>query len=214
VERTVLVTGAGSGIGLATVIELGRLGFRPVGVVPDGERADTVAEAAAEAGVGVATEVLDVADLGAGAAAVNRIRPWALVDTAGYVNAGAVALARAALACMRADGGGGRIVTVLPVSAGATAPLVGWRQATGKAMSAIHDALRAEARGAEVEVVLVEAGASGDPGGVAELVGIILTSGRPRARYTIGAGGVALRLGEALVPPPVKDRLLRAALGR
>ena len=49
-ERTVLVTGAGSGIGLASAIEAARLGFRAVAAVHEPAQIAGVHAAAAEAG--------------------------------------------------------------------------------------------------------------------------------------------------------------------
>ncbi len=61
-SRTVVTTGANSGIGLATVLELARRGFRSVGTVRSAEKGEIVAKAAAEAGVDVQTVLLDVTD--------------------------------------------------------------------------------------------------------------------------------------------------------
>lgn len=52
-ERTVLTTGANSGIGLATVLEVARRGFRSVATIRSQDKADTVSKAAAYAGVEV-----------------------------------------------------------------------------------------------------------------------------------------------------------------
>jgi len=49
--RTVLITGANSGIGLATALELARRGFDSVGSVRSAAKARAVRKAAAEAGV-------------------------------------------------------------------------------------------------------------------------------------------------------------------
>src|SRR3989442_10649343 len=57
---TVLTTGANSGIGLATAIELARRGFRSVGSVRSREKAEIVAAAAARAGVAAETCMPDV----------------------------------------------------------------------------------------------------------------------------------------------------------
>jgi NAD(P)-dependent dehydrogenase (short-subunit alcohol dehydrogenase family) len=49
--KTVLTTGANSGIGLASVVKLAAVGFRSVGTVRSEAKADTVAAAAKTAGV-------------------------------------------------------------------------------------------------------------------------------------------------------------------
>ena len=53
----VLTTGANSGIGLATVVELARRGFRSIGSVRSQAKADVVHKAAANAGVSVAIPI-------------------------------------------------------------------------------------------------------------------------------------------------------------
>ena len=89
-QPSVLITGAGSGIGLATTLEVARRGRRPLAAVHLEEQCDTVAKAAAEAGVEVETTVLDVADEDACAEVVAGRELEALVNVAGYVNAGAI----------------------------------------------------------------------------------------------------------------------------
>ena len=61
-DRTVLTTGANSGIGLATALELARLGFRSVGSVRSAAKAAAVSDAAARAGVTVETVRLNLTD--------------------------------------------------------------------------------------------------------------------------------------------------------
>src|SRR5689334_9184435 len=89
-QRTVLTTGANSGIGLAAVLELARRGFHSVGTVRSAEKADIVAKAAAEAGVPVETMLLDVTDADACARVVDDVEPWALVNNAGYSVTGSI----------------------------------------------------------------------------------------------------------------------------
>jgi NAD(P)-dependent dehydrogenase (short-subunit alcohol dehydrogenase family) len=91
--RTVLTTGANSGIGLATVLELARRGFRSVGSVRSDEQARALTRAAAAAGVTVETVLLDVTDAARCQVVIDELRPWGLVNNAGYGLNGAIAAA-------------------------------------------------------------------------------------------------------------------------
>jgi NAD(P)-dependent dehydrogenase (short-subunit alcohol dehydrogenase family) len=175
--RTVLVTGGNSGIGLATVIELARKGFDAVGSVRSAAKANHVRQAAAEAGVTVRTVLLDVTDAGACVRVVGRLRPYGIVNNAGYPAMGAIEdiddaearrvvetmvfgpirLARAALPAMR-EAGGGRIVNLSSIYGLTTTPLTGWYQACKHALEALSDALRVEVARDGVKVVLIEPG--------------------------------------------------------
>src|SRR3954470_3325191 len=84
-KRTVLTTGANSGIGLAVTLDLAAHGFRSVGSVRSQEKAEIVAKAAAERGVTVETVLLDINDAAACEDVINRIRPHGLVNNAGYL---------------------------------------------------------------------------------------------------------------------------------
>ncbi len=88
--RTVLVTGANSGVGLETALHLAGLGFGVVGTVRSDEKAELLAKAASEAGVPVDTAVLDVTDGARSEALVRELEPWAVVNNAGYMNLGQV----------------------------------------------------------------------------------------------------------------------------
>ncbi len=176
-ERTVLVTGANSGIGLATVLQLAHEGFRTVGTVRSPEKADGVAKAAAEAGVHVETVMLDVTDETACGRVVEDVRPWGLVNNAGFAVMGSIEdvtdadahdafetmvfapmrLARLALPHMRAHGDG-RIVNISSIYGRTTTPLTGWYQGAKHALEALSDALRMEVAREGIRVMIVEPG--------------------------------------------------------
>jgi NAD(P)-dependent dehydrogenase (short-subunit alcohol dehydrogenase family) len=177
--RTVLTTGSNSGIGLATVLEVARRGFCSVGSARSPEKAAVVAEAAERAGLGdrVSTVILDVTDADRCAAVIDEVRPWGLVNNAGYGGLGAVEdvddeearllletmvvaptrLARLAARHMRA-GGSGRIVNMSSIFGLTTTPLAGWYAAAKHAIEALTDAMRIELAGAGIRAVLVEPG--------------------------------------------------------
>jgi NAD(P)-dependent dehydrogenase (short-subunit alcohol dehydrogenase family) len=176
-RRTILTTGANSGIGLATVLEAARRGHRSVGTVRSAAKAKTVHRAAAEAGVDVETALLDVTDAGKGAQIVEEYRPDALVNNAGFSITGAIEdvtddearfafetmvlapmrLARLAVPHMR-DRGWGRIVNVSSIYGRTSTPLTGWYQGCKHALEGLSDALRMELARDGIKVVLVEPG--------------------------------------------------------
>lgn len=175
--KAVLTTGANSGIGLASVVKLATLGFRSVGTVRSEAKADTVAAAAGAAGVSVETVLLDVTDASRCAEVVDQVRPWGLVNNAGFSGVGAIEdvndeevrqqletmvvapmrLARLAMPYMRAAGGG-RIVNVSSIYGLTTTPFSGWYQASKHALEAASDALRLEVARDGIRVVLIEPG--------------------------------------------------------
>jgi NAD(P)-dependent dehydrogenase (short-subunit alcohol dehydrogenase family) len=176
-KGTVLTTGANSGIGLATALELARRGYRSVGSVRSVAKADVVAKAAASEGVEVETVLLDVTDADGCAEVIDRIRPCGVVNNAGFSSTGAVEdvsddearrqleamvvapmrLARLVLPHMR-EAGRGRIINVSSIYGRATTPFSGWYQASKHALEALSDALRMEVAGHGIHVVLVEPG--------------------------------------------------------
>jgi NAD(P)-dependent dehydrogenase (short-subunit alcohol dehydrogenase family) len=177
-ERTVLTTGANSGLGLATAIEIARRGYRSIGSVRDDAKAATVHAAALAAGVTVETVLLDVTDAARCAAVVDEIGPvYGLVNNAGYSVTGAIEdvtddearavletmviapmrLARLVLPAMR-ERRSGRIVMISSIYGRTTTPFTGWYQAAKHAVEGATDALRMEVAGFGVKVVLVEPG--------------------------------------------------------
>ncbi len=176
-DRAVLVTGASSGIGLATTLHLARLGFRAIGSVRSEDKADALAKAAHDSGLEVEPVVFDVTDVEATERIVPHLGLYGLVNNAGYYNVGAVEdvpaddarrqldamvvapmrLATLVLPAMR-HRGQGRIVNVSSPTAHLTGALTGWYQASKHALSAVSDALRMEVASFGVDVVLVEPG--------------------------------------------------------
>lgn len=176
-ERRVLVTGAGSGFGLATAVHLSEIGFAVTGLVPDDAEKSALGRATGEAGVEVRAVVADLSDPEARVGLLSGMDLWALVNNAGYMNAGQVRdididearhqletmvlapldLARQALPAMtsRRDG---RIVNVTSAAVHTSTPLTGWYQACKAALRELNDSLRVEVEPAGVEVIDVEPG--------------------------------------------------------
>src|SRR3954469_13696611 len=96
VSKSVLVTGANSGIGLVTVLELAAAGYDVVGTVRSAAKADLVQTAAEDRGVPGRTIEMDVNDADSCKQGITELAdltdggPWAVVNNAGYAQAGAV----------------------------------------------------------------------------------------------------------------------------
>ncbi len=220
--KVALVTGASSGIGLATVIELAKQGWCAVGSARSAAKAEDIVSAADVAGVHVGTVLMDVTDAGACERAVTETVDRhgalsALVNNAGYGTKAAIEhvgdeearriletmviaparLARLALPSMRAAGGG-TIVNVSSIYGRATTPLSGWYQAAKHALEGWSDALRMEVAGEGIHVVLIE------PGGVHTAIWDRLEGAEPseedpryamahrRARQSVGLSGAVM----------------------
>lgn len=184
--RSVLVTGANSGIGLVTCLELARAGYDVVGSVRSAAKGEVVQRAAAAKGVTVRTIELDVDDAGSAEAGIKAFEsltgagPWALINNAGYAQSGAIEdvsdelarrqfetnvfapmrLARLVLPGMR-ERGEGRIVNISSVAGRLSTPLMGWYSGSKHALEALTDAMRIEVAQDGIRVVLIEPGMFG-----------------------------------------------------
>lgn len=172
----VLVTGASSGIGEATAIELVRRGFVVYGVA---RRVDRMAALARH---GVHTFEMDVTDDASITAGVERIlreqgRIDVLVNNAGYGSYGALEdvpieearrqfevnvfglarLTQLVLPHMRAQRSG-RIVNVSSIGGKFYEPLGAWYHATKFAVEGLSDSLRLELKPHGIHVVVIEPG--------------------------------------------------------
>jgi NAD(P)-dependent dehydrogenase (short-subunit alcohol dehydrogenase family) len=185
VPKSVLVTGANSGIGLVTALELAASGWEVHGSVRSPAKAEVVEQAARERGVTVQTVLIDVDDEASCAEGVAQVQErtgglHALVNNAGYAQSGAVEdvtdelvrkqletnlvapmrLARLVLPQMRARRDG-VIVNISSIAGRLSQPLMGWYCASKHGLEAVTDALRMEVEGDGVRVVLVEPGMFG-----------------------------------------------------
>ena len=177
--RTVLVTGAGRGIGRAVVEAFADEGWRVVAGVRDVERA--TADHAERPGVTVAH--LDVTDPVSIRAAVEKAHELAggavdcVVSNAGYAVVGAVedadldevrtmfetnffgaaAVIQAVFPAMR-EAGSGSVIFVSSIGARLSNPLVGMYHASKYALSAMAEALAVESRPFGVHVASIEPG--------------------------------------------------------
>jgi NAD(P)-dependent dehydrogenase (short-subunit alcohol dehydrogenase family) len=183
VSKSVLVTGANSGIGLVTALELAGAGYDVIGSVRSTAKAEKLQEAAADRGVEVRTVELDVNDADSCKQGIETVAemtdggPWAVVNNAGFAQAGAVEdiddelvraqletnlvapirIARLVLPRMR-ERGEGRIVNVSSIAGRLSTPLMGWYCASKHGLEAVTDALRMEVEPDGIRVILVEPG--------------------------------------------------------
>lgn len=185
--RSIVVTGANSGIGLSTAVELAQHGYDVIGTVRSEEKGEHLQRAAAEKGAVVRWVVCDVADADATEAAFKEVAAmtaggglWAVVNNAGYgfgapveetsdeaaraifeTNVlGAMRVCRLVLPGMR-ERGDGRIVNVSSIAGRVVTPMTGWYCASKHALEALSDALRQEVAQFGVKVVLIEPGGFG-----------------------------------------------------
>jgi NAD(P)-dependent dehydrogenase (short-subunit alcohol dehydrogenase family) len=182
--QTVLITGASTGIGEACARHLANQGWQ----VFAGVRRDTDGERLAS-GTGIEPVHIDVTDADAIDLAVKHVSNVtngtlrAVVNNAGIgiggpieyieldewrrqfeVNVfGQIAVTKACLPLLRANGAGGRIAIVGSIGGRIATPLLGPYAASKHALEAISESLRHELRRAGIKVTLVEPGAIATP---------------------------------------------------
>jgi len=182
-DRSVVITGASTGIGAACAIHLSRLGFRVFAGVRKAADGEALKRLAPGALIPLMLDVTDAATINAAAASVasevGEAGIAGLVNNAGIVVAGPleflpldelrkqievntigqVAVTQAFLASIRQ--GHGRIVNIGSSSGFLSTPFLGAYCASKFAMEAITDALRMELAPWGIEVSIV------DPGNIA-----------------------------------------------
>ena len=184
-EKIAVVTGASSGIGLLSTVELARRGFRVVATMRDLGGRQKLEEAAAAAKVSERLDVrrLDVTEYASLPPAVEAMvkdhgRIDVLVNNAGFSTGGfcedmlleeirrqldtnffgAVAMTQAVLPTMRRQGSG-HIIMVSSIAGRMGQPVVGSYSASKHALEGWSESLRIETRSLGIRVVLVEPGA-------------------------------------------------------
>jgi NAD(P)-dependent dehydrogenase (short-subunit alcohol dehydrogenase family) len=183
-DQVVVITGASSGFGLLTTVDMARAGFRVVATMRDLARRELLDKAVAEAGVGERVDVrqLDVTDFAAIGPLVGSVlgdygRIDVLVNNAGFVMAGfaedislpelrrqmdtnffaPVALTQAVLPHMR-DRKSGHVIMVSSISGRISGPARSSYSASKFALEGWSEALRLETHSLGIRVVLVEPG--------------------------------------------------------
>nr|WP_296069448.1 oxidoreductase [uncultured Actinoplanes sp.] len=192
-RRTVIVTGASSGIGAAVARRLGEMGFA---VYAAARRADEISRTA-----GVVPVCTDVTDHGSLEALARRAidetgRIDVLINNAGYGSFGSVEevplgearrqfevnvfgparLTQLVVPHMR-ERGRGRIVNVTSVGGRIHEPLGGWYHASKFAIEGLSDCLRMELAPFGIDVVVVEPSSTRTGWGALAIAGLTAVSG-------------------------------------
>lgn len=180
--RSVLITGASSGIGLYTARELLAHGWDVIATVRSEEKAAALRSELPN----IRTIIADLTTTGAIEKIASEVEAmtngqlFALVNNAGFAVPGAIEdvtpelareqyevnvfapmfLARALVPLLR-RAGGGRIIQVSSVSGLMSAPMLGWYASSKHALESLSDSLRMEVAPFNIKVVLIEPGSFG-----------------------------------------------------
>ena len=237
-DRDVLVTGANSGIGLATALELAGAGARVLGTVRSDAKGDVLRDAArgrdlADRVEPVRCDVSDPADCTRGLADVAARTgggPWAVVNNAGFAQAGTVEdvdddqaraqlevnlvavgrVTRELLPAMRARGDG-RVVNVGSVAGRVSLPLMGWYCASKAGLAALTASTRMEVAPFGIGVALVEPGSFGTAIWPTE-DDVLPEPSTPEYARAYDTTRVLDRLADAMPDPVWVARVIRVAL--
>jgi NAD(P)-dependent dehydrogenase (short-subunit alcohol dehydrogenase family) len=184
-QRTVLVTGASTGIGEACAVELDRLGFQVFPGVRRQEDADRLARRMSHRTLPILADVTDAASVSAAAEKIGSVVGSrgldGLVNNAGIVVAGPIellpisdlrtqlevnvlgqiAVTQAMLPLLRRAQG--RLINMSSISGCIASPFLGPYAASKFALEALNDAMRIELRRWNIEVSIIEPGSVKTP---------------------------------------------------
>jgi NAD(P)-dependent dehydrogenase (short-subunit alcohol dehydrogenase family) len=186
VPKSVVITGANSGIGLVTAIELAKAGYEVYGTARSEQKVADLEQAARDAGTSVSGVVCDVSDEDSCTRGFAEIAsrtgggPDAVINNAGSAQAGAIEdvddelvrkqleinlvaparVARLVLPHMR-EQRSGHIVNISSVAGRVSLPMMGWYCASKHGLEAMTNALRVEVASFGVKVTLIEPGTFG-----------------------------------------------------
>jgi NAD(P)-dependent dehydrogenase (short-subunit alcohol dehydrogenase family) len=184
--KSVAITGANSGIGLITAIELAKAGYDVYGTARTADKVADLEAAATDKGISVTGILCDVSDADSCEKGFAEIAdrtgggPYAVINNAGTAQAGAIEdipdelvhqqleinlvaparVARLVLPNMRANGSG-HILNVSSLAGRMSIPMMGWYSASKHGLEAMTDALRVETAPFGVKVTLIEPGSFG-----------------------------------------------------
>jgi len=230
-EKTVLVTGASAGIGKATAIYLAQNGYNVYGAARRIEKMDELKN------FGIKPIALDVTKEESVTNCINQILKEAgsidiLVNNAGFgsygsiedvsmedaryqmeVNVvGAMRLTQLVLPKMR-ENKYGKIVNISSIGGKIVFPLGGWYHATKFALEALSDSLRNEVREFNIDVIVVEPGATKSEWGNIATDSLMKVSGHTAYEdLATKTNKVFTQLSSSVVEPIVIAKLIKKGI--